>query len=213
MIALGPLLAPFIQEPLSPEQFQQLQAHLELLLKWNAKISLTAIRDPREIVRRHFGESLFAGAQLDPKPHTRLADLGSGAGFPGLPIAVLRPEIKVTLIESKQKKVAFLREVIRNAQIGNASIYAGRAEDVSNRSQIVTLRAVEKFESVLPIAASLLEAHGELALLIGAAQAQIATTKLLHFEWKEPVSIPESRERVLFMGSKQPQSLNFPTWE
>jgi 16S rRNA (guanine527-N7)-methyltransferase len=202
MIALGPLLAPFIQEPLSPEQFQQLQAHLELLLKWNAKISLTAIRDPQEIVRRHFGESLFTGAQLDIKSQAQLADLGSGAGFPGLPIAVLRPEIKVTLIESQQKKVAFLREVIRSANISNASVYAGRAEEATSKSQIVTVRAVEKFNSVLPIAASLLEAHGELALLIGAAQAQAARTKLLHFEWKEPVGIPESRERVLLVGSR-----------
>jgi 16S rRNA (guanine527-N7)-methyltransferase len=202
MIALGPLLAPFIQEPLSPEQFQQLQAHLELLLKWNAKISLTAIRDPQEIVRRHFGESLFTGAQLDIKSQAQLADLGSGAGFPGLPIAVLRPEIKVTLIESQQKKVAFLREVIRSANISNASVYAGRAEEATIKSQIVTVRAVEKFDSVLPIAASLLEAHGELALLIGAAQAQAARTKLLHFEWKEPVGIPESRERVLLVGSR-----------
>jgi 16S rRNA (guanine527-N7)-methyltransferase len=202
MIALGPLLAPFLQEPLSPEQFQQLQAHLELLLKWNAKISLTAIRDPQEIVRRHFGESLFTGAQLDIKSQAQLADLGSGAGFPGLPIAVLRPEIKVTLIESQQKKVAFLREVIRSANISNASVYAGRAEEATSKSQIVTVRAVEKFNSVLPIAASLLEAHGELALLIGAAQAQAARTKLLHFEWKEPVGIPESRERVLLVGSR-----------
>ncbi len=201
MIALGPLLAPFIQEPLSPEQFKKLQAHLELLLKWNAKISLTAIRDPEEIARRHFGESLFAGAQLDPKRDAELADLGSGAGFPGLPIAVLRPEIKVTLIESQQKKVAFLREVIRSAQIGNASVYAGRAEEVSSRSQNVTLRAVEKFESVLPIAASLLEAHGELALLIGAAQAQIARSTLPAFAWKEPLRVPESRERVLLIGT------------
>ena len=202
MIALGPLLAPFIEEPLSPQQFQQLQAHLELLLEWNAKISLTAIRDPQEIVRRHFGESLFVGAQLGLKPGSRLADLGSGAGFPGLPIAILQPEIKVTLIESQQKKVAFLREVIRSAQIANAIVYAGRAEESKLKSQIVTMRAVEKFESVLPIAASLLEAHGELALLIGAAQAQIARTKLSYFEWKEPVSIPESRERVLLVGNK-----------
>jgi hypothetical protein len=68
----------------------------------------------------------------------------------------------------------------------------------------VTLRAVEKFESVLPIAASLLEAHGELALLIGAAQAQIARAKLQAFQWKEPVAIPESRERVLLLGVNQP---------
>src|SRR5690348_1868840 len=127
MIDLEPLLAPFLKESLSADQLRKLQIHFDLLIKWNARISLTAIRDPQEIVRRHFGESLFAGAQLDPKPPAHLADLGSGAGFPGLPIAVLRPEITVALIESQQKKVAFLREVIRSAQIRNASVYAGRA--------------------------------------------------------------------------------------
>ncbi len=201
MIALGPLLAPFIQAPLSPEQFQQLQAHLDLLLKWNAKINLTAIRDPEQIVRRHFGESLFAAAQLDPERDAELADLGSGAGFPGLPVAVLRPDIKVTLIESQQKKVAFLREAIRSAQISNASVYAGRAEEFEQRSQIVTLRAVEKFESVLPVAASLLVPGGRLALLIGAAQVPIARERLKQLEWSKPVGIPNSRERVLLIGA------------
>lgn len=202
MIDLEPLLAPFLKDSVSADQLRMLQTHFDLLLKWNAKISLTAIRDPQEIVRRHFGESLFTGGRLDLKTHTQLADLGSGAGFPGLPIAVLRPEVKVTLIESQQKKVAFLREVIRSAQIGNTNVYAGRAEEMTSKSQIVTLRAVEKFDSILPIAKSLLEPYGELALLIGAAQVETARAKLGDFQWKEPVAIPQSRERVLLVGSK-----------
>src|SRR5690348_3738535 len=105
MIDLEPLLALFLRESLSTDQLRKLQIHFDLLMKWNAKISLTAIRDPQEVVRRHFGESLFAGNQFHPEPSMQLADLGSGAGFPGLPIAVLHPEIKVTLIESQQKKV------------------------------------------------------------------------------------------------------------
>ena len=201
MIDLEPLLAPYLRDSLSADQLRKLQTHFDLLLKWNAKISLTAIRDPQAIIRRHFGESLFTGDQLCLKPHTRLADLGSGAGFPGLPIAVLRPDITVTLIESQQKKVAFLREVLRSAHIGNASVYAGRAEESKGKSQIVTMRAVEKFESILPIAASLLETPGELALLIGAAQAQIARSTLPAFTWREPVRIPESRERLLLVGT------------
>lgn len=204
MIALGPLLATFIKEPLSPEQLRKLQAHLDLLLKWNAKMSLTAIRDPEQIVRRHFGESLFAGAQLGPKPNAQLADLGSGAGFPGLPIAVLRPKTKVLLIESQQKKVAFLREAIRSAQISNASVYAGRAESLALQSEIVTMRAVEKFDSVLPVAASLVAPEGELALLIGTAQTQTARAKSGDFHWREPVAVPDSRERVLLVGTKSP---------
>lgn len=202
MIDLEPLLAPFLKDSLSADQLRKLQTHFDLLAKWNAKISLTAIRDPKEIVHRHFGESLFAGAQLNPKPHAQMADLGSGAGFPGLPIAVLRPEINVVLIESQQKKAIFLREVIRTTEIGNASVYAGRAEEVTLKSQIVTMRAVEKFDSALSVAASLLEPEGELALLIGLAQTQIARAKLPNFHWKEPVSIPESRERVLLAGTK-----------
>jgi len=201
MTDLESLLALFLKDSLSPDQLRKLQTHFDLLLKWNAKISLTAIRDPQEIVRRHFGESLFAGAQLNAKPQTQLADLGSGAGFPGLPIAVLHPKIRVVVIESQQKKVAFLREVIRSARISNASVHAGRAEESDGKSQIVTMRAVEKFESALPIAASLLEAHGELALLIGAAQVQIARSRLPALAWREPVLIPESRERVLLVGT------------
>jgi 16S rRNA (guanine527-N7)-methyltransferase len=202
MIALEPLLAPFLNNPLSADQLHKLQTHFDLLLKWNAKVSLTAIRDPQEIVRRHFGESLFTGDRLETKPYTRLADLGSGAGFPGLPIAVLHPEINVMLIESQQKKVAFLREVIRRAQIANASVYSGRAEESKSKSQIVTMRAVEKFDSVLPVAASLLEPEGELALLIGTAQVQMARAKLRDFRWKEPAAIPESRQRVLLVGGR-----------
>ena len=201
MLTLEPLLAPFIHHPLSHDQLRKLQTHFDLLLKWNAKISLTAIRDPQEIARRHFGESLFAGVHLNAKPGVQLADLGSGAGFPGLPIAVLQPQISVVLIESQHKKVAFLREVIRSAQINNASVYAGRAEESKGKSQIVTMRAVESFESILPIAASLLEAHGELALLIGAAQMQIARAKLPGLVWNQPVALPASRERVLLIGS------------
>lgn len=206
MIALGPLLAAFIKEPLSPEQLRKLQAHLDLLLKWNAKMSLTAIRDPEQIVRRHFGESLFAGAQLGLNPNAQLADLGSGAGFPGLPIAVLRQETKVILIESQQKKVAFLREAIRSAQISNASVYAGRAESLALQSQIVTMRAVEKFDFILPVAASLVAPKGELALLIGTAQTQTASAQLGDFQWREPVAIPDSRERVLLVGTKSPRA-------
>ena len=168
-------------------------------------MSLTAIRDPEQIVRRHFGESLFAGGQLGINPNAPLADLGSGAGFPGLPIAVLRPETNVILIESQQKKVAFLREAIRSAQIGNASVYAGRAESFALHAQIVTMRAVEKFDSVLPVAASLLAPEGELALLIGTAQTQTARSQLGDFQWKQPVAIPDSRERVLFVGTKSPR--------
>src|SRR5260370_9522 len=104
----------------------------DLLLKWNARTNLTAIRDPEEIVRRHFGESLFAARHLnpttpDPSPMT-LLDFGSGAGFPGLPIALLRPDLQVTLAESQNKKAAFLREAVRTLILPNVEVWDARVE-------------------------------------------------------------------------------------
>jgi 16S rRNA (guanine527-N7)-methyltransferase len=202
--AFKSLLAPYLVQPLSLDQLKQLEIYLNLMLKWNARINLTAVRDPQEIVARHFGESLFAGRQLQVEAASTLIDLGSGAGFPGLPIKILAPQIQVTLIESQQKKVAFLREAIRALGLQNVSVYAGRAEQSQLKSQIVTMRAVEKFESALSVAASLIQAGGCLALLIGAAQARKVRTALPKFAWQEAIAIPESRERVLLIGKAKP---------
>src|SRR6202022_891918 len=108
----GPDLGPNRDPNPGPGQlWAQLSTYLDLLLKWNARTNLTAIREPEEIVRRHFGESLFAGRQLG--TCKTLLDFGSGAGFPGVPIQLLRPEIQVTLAESQNKKATFLRELVR----------------------------------------------------------------------------------------------------
>ena len=200
MRSLQELLSPFVSQPLAQDKLAQLQLYLHLLLKWNSKISLTAIRDPEQIVQRHFGESLFVAKHLHLDTASTLIDFGSGAGFPGLPINFAAPHLEVTLIESQQKKVAFLREVIRTLKLQNICVYAGRAEESELKSQIVTMRAVEKFEAALPIAASLLEPGGRLALLIGANQTQLASRALPAFEWHLPIPIPESRERVLYIG-------------
>src|ERR1700723_3085155 len=108
--AIASLLTPYLPE-IPPNLTAQLSTYLDLLLKWNARTNLTAIRDPEEIVRRHFGESLFTAVHL-PAAQT-LLDFGSGAGFPGLPIALLRSELHVTLAESQNKKATFLREAVR----------------------------------------------------------------------------------------------------
>src|SRR5689334_15424724 len=209
MPELAELLRPFLARPLSTEQFRLIQAYLDLLLKWNAKISLTAVRAPEEIVQRHFGESFFAAERAGVADASSLIDVGSGAGFPGLPMAMLAPSAKVTLIESQQKKVAFLREVVRALKLKNVNVYAGRAEDAKWKSQIVTLRAVEKFETVLPIAASLVQADGMLALLIGASQAGSARKARTNLLWLDPISIPKSRERILIMGKRGREPADF----
>jgi len=202
MPVLTDLLRSFLAKPLSTGQTKQVVTYLDLLLKWNAKISLTAVRAPEEIVQRHFGESFFAAERAGAAEASSLIDVGSGAGFPGLPMAILAPETQVTLIESQQKKVAFLREVVRALELKNVSVYAGRAEGANRRAQIVTMRAVEKFESVLPIAASLVEADGTLALLIGVSQEDRVRRETTNFLWSDPISVPKSRERILVMGRR-----------
>jgi 16S rRNA (guanine527-N7)-methyltransferase len=200
MLALNQLLSPYLRCELSPQQLHQIQLYLDLLLKWNSRISLTAIRNREEIVRRHFGESLFAGGHLQAEFASSLADFGSGAGFPGLPIKIMAPQLELRLIESQQKKATFLREVVRTLELKNVIVHSGRGEEFKLKTQIVTMRAVEKFDVSLPVAASLVDLGGRLGLLIGAVQASAARNALAEFAWREPITMPESRERILMIG-------------
>jgi 16S rRNA (guanine527-N7)-methyltransferase len=167
------LLKPYLGDFTPPaDLFASLSVYLDLLLRWNARTNLTAIREPEEMVRRHFGESLFAGLQLharlatpaerapDPpsaltiNPAPSVLDFGSGAGFPGLPIQLLHPGWRVTLAESQGKKAAFLREAARTLGL-ETEVWAGRVEDLPpfagrlRQFDAVTLRAVDKMEQAL----------------------------------------------------------------
>jgi 16S rRNA (guanine527-N7)-methyltransferase len=141
------LLTPFLPHP-DEALVEKLSLYLDLLLKWNARTNLTAIRTPEEIVTRHFGESLFTGTLLG-APQT-LLDYGTGAGFPGLPIALLRPDIAVTLAESQNKKVSFLREAVRTLDLP-VTIWPKRVEDMptAQRFDTVTLRAVDAMKPAI----------------------------------------------------------------
>ena len=198
---------------LTPAQLRDISTYIDLLLRWNARINLTAIRQPEEIVTRHFGESLFAARHLFPqcrRGHPRscggaetLIDIGSGAGFPGVPIKVLAAHIHLTLIESNQKKSTFLRELTRTLTLTDVNVFPGRAEDYPNPpAEVVTLRAVERFDTALPTASRLVIPGGRLALLIG--ESQLPQTKILtpDFEWPQPVNIPLSSQRCLAIGTR-----------
>jgi 16S rRNA (guanine527-N7)-methyltransferase len=168
---IATLLAPYLEAPPPQNMLSQLSTYLGLLLKWNARTNLTAIRDPEEIVRRHFGESLFAGRHIPPSTRT-LLDFGSGAGFPGLPIQLLRPEITVTLAESQNKKATFLREVVRTLGLPT-EVWAARVEDMTpdRRFEVVAMRAVDDMATALPAARSRIASGGQLLLLTTATQA------------------------------------------
>jgi len=166
---IAALLAPYLgHHPVAPTLYPQLSAYLDLLLKWNARTNLTAIREPEEIVRRHFGESLFAGLHLVPRlpANATLLDFGSGAGFPGLPIQLLYPELRVTLAESQGKKSSFLREAVRTLALPT-EVWAARVDTLppARRFDAVTLRAVDNMQQALTDAQPRVAPNGWLVTL------------------------------------------------
>ncbi|MGA8442610.1 MAG: 16S rRNA (guanine(527)-N(7))-methyltransferase RsmG [Candidatus Sulfotelmatobacter sp.] len=221
---IAELLEPFLSNPshsesglkpiaksavLSRSQLDHISTYIDLLIRWNSRINLTAIRDPEEVVTRHFGESLFAARHLFPgvssgsavvEGGARLADLGSGAGFPGIPIKLWAPAIALTLIESNHKKATFLREVVRSLTLTNIDIQNARAEAITQTYEIVTLRAIEHFEDALRVAARLTTPTGRMALLIGSSQLDETHSTLPQVTWQSPVPVPQSQSRILLIG-------------
>jgi 16S rRNA (guanine527-N7)-methyltransferase len=205
---IAELLQPFLltsagPAALSVAQLNQISMYIDLLIRWNSRVNLTSVRQPEAIVTRHFGESLFAARHLFPEsgPPISLIDIGTGAGFPGVPIKLFAPQVHLTLIESNQKKVAFLRQLARTITLTDINVFSGRAEAYSSPlADVVTLRAVERFASALPTAARLLAPGGRLALLIGQAQATEAAGLLPSAAWDDPTPLPFSSSRVLLIG-------------
>jgi 16S rRNA (guanine527-N7)-methyltransferase len=194
---IASLLQPYLLGPatLPDTLYLKLSTYLDLLLKWNTRTNLTAVRDPEEIIRRHFGESLFAAQHLDPAV-TTLLDFGSGAGFPGLPIALFHPDIQVTLAESQNKKATFLREVARTLGL-STEIWAARVEAMpeSRRFHTVTLRAVDNMSSALAAAAP--RASHDLLLLT-------TPTPVLPPDFKPhaPIPIPATQTGIILRATR-----------
>jgi len=208
---ISALLRPFLEEPLSPLQFEQVSIYIDTLLCWNARINLTALRTPEEIVTRHFGESFFLARHLFPHKEgttgkgPRVLDIGSGAGFPGLPLKIWNREMNLTMIESNHKKATFLREVVRTLGFDNVVVRTDRAEELGSdpgflRSDFVTFRAVENFEKILNLAVTFLVPGGRLALLLGAGQSG-SLRKVSAVRWDGVILVPESHSRILALGA------------
>lgn len=245
------LLVPFLGgENLDDVQLRSISIYIDILLRWNARMNLTAVRRPEKIITRHFGESLFLARHLFPdrgvltshagsapggSPHSiadpgqavgpglrpgylqpghlpqgspaalRAADLGSGAGFPGLPLKLWRTDLLLTLIESSHKKATFLRELIRALTLTGIDVFAGRAESLSSASfDLVTMRAVEHFEESLAAAALLARPGGRVALLIGRSQALRLETLQPRLRWQDVIPVPQSQQRVAVIGTREP---------
>jgi 16S rRNA (guanine527-N7)-methyltransferase len=186
------------------EQVIYIQQYIRILLLWNEKLNLTAIRDPLEILVRHFCESMFGAVALSVK-HGRLADIGSGAGFPGIPLKIISPDIELILVESNIKKGTFLAEVVRELGLKNARVLISRYEELGEEVaplDIVCSRAVGEFGPFLEWAASERVSAGKVILWIGGRDLDEAK-KSGEWDWQEPVAVPQSLRRYLLVGTKR----------
>lgn len=151
-------------------QIQKLITYLKLLKKWNRRINLTSVTDGKDIVIKHFLDSLSISELLS--MNARILDIGSGAGFPGLPLSIVNPGLSVTLLDTVGKKVVFMREVIRKLKLNNAVAITGKAEDVNSKLAIssfdfVLTRAVGSIKEVLNVSLPYVKNDGKVLLMRG----------------------------------------------
>lgn len=174
-------------------------AYLSLILRWNTRISLTAIGDEEGIVSRHFMESIACAAAVPGGVRT-LLDFGSGAGFPGIPIALCRPEISVTLAESQNKKAAFLREAVRTLEL-RTTVHGGRAENLTTVFDCVVLRAVDQMETAVSAASRLVALPGWIMVMTtGSEVLSVHKAAGGRFAWQGNVKLPLSADRIIAVG-------------
>jgi 16S rRNA (guanine527-N7)-methyltransferase len=190
--------------PAYDDQILQIQQYIKILLAWNDKVNLTAIRDPLEILYRHFCETMFAGISV-PIERGRLADAGSGGGFPGLPLKIMLPGLQVFLIESNLKKATFLAEVIRELGLRDAQVLVRRYEELGEEIaplDYVCARALGEFATFLDWAHSERLAAKEVILWIGANDLG-EIQKIQTWQWREPIPVPNSLRRLLLAGARK----------
>jgi len=189
----------------SEQQILYIQQYMGLLLAWNEKVNLTAIRDPLEILHRHFCECMYAATAV-PVENGRLADVGSGAGFPGIPLKIIRPELQVFLIESNMKKATFLAEVLRNIELPDTKVLVSRYEELGEEItplDFVCSRAVGDFGPFLTWAASQAVAAKQVILWIGGRDLEQVQKASSDWDWREPIPVPNSLRRYLLVGSRK----------
>ena len=179
----------------------QIRIYVDLLLRWNQRTSLTTVTDPEGIVRFHFGESLLAVTAV-PIRHGRLADVGSGAGFPAVPIRMVSEDLNVILIESNQKKATFLSEIVRELQLANVDVRRSRMEEIDfsrDTVDFVTARAIGIDDEFLDWSRKALNPDGSVVLWLGEESAR-EVSRDASWKWADSIRIPQSERRVVLHG-------------
>ena len=197
---IGEALSPFTVST-TKDQIAKIRAYTQLLLRWNRTVNLTSITDPVEIVRRHFGESVFA-SKLLPVENCRLADVGTGAGFPGMALKITCPGIHLILIESNKRKCAFLSEVVRSLEFTEVDIIADRFEQIRPEAalaNVITSRAVGEFKQLLSWSKGALARRGHLMIWVG-AEDSTRISRDRDWIWQPPEHIPDSQRRYILIG-------------
>ena len=196
------MLAELGQAPLPADQAKHLADYLALLMRWNEKTNLTAIREEDGILRRHFVESILCARMLPAEVRT-LLDYGSGAGFPGIPCAICLPELRATLAESQGKKAVFLREAVRTLGLA-ATVWHGRVEALAPglRFDAVTLRAVDRMAEACVHGLERVKLGGWLAVLSTAEGLGEMVGRLPGVAWRAQEPLAGSRQEVLLLGRK-----------
>jgi 16S rRNA (guanine527-N7)-methyltransferase len=179
---------------------EHIRSYISLLTRWNRSISLTTITSPLDIIKFHFGESIY-GVTTNAVGIGRLADVGSGAGFPGIPISLASPETQVTLIEPNLKKSVFLSEVKRELNLASLTVIRDRMQEVKGSFDYITLRALGQMADFLQFARKHLAPAGRIVLWIGESEVSKLAREQEHWSWSEPIPIPDSERRYILVGS------------
>lgn len=200
---IGRILQDTGLDPLTEEALARFERYLALLLRWNSKLNLTAVREPEAIIQRHFVECVQCAQELPAEigVGALLLDFGSGAGLPGIPIAICRPEIRVVFAESQGKKAAFLREAVRTLGL-SAEVFDGRVEEMPEGRQFsaVTLRAVDKMTEACQLAAARVAPGGWLILFATKLTAAGILSALPRLRWEKKVATLGLDQGVLLFG-------------
>ena len=196
-------LAPF-EVSASDDLCSKIRVYISVLLRWNKRVSLTTVTEPKEILRFHFGESMFASPKV-PISDGRLADVGSGAGFPGLPLRMAIPSLNVVLIESNGRRSAFLSEVLRELELDHVDVFRGRMQDFGEQGpkfDFVTTRALGQTDELLNWSQRQLTPDGKLILWLGSEGCE-KISRQSRWNWRDPIHIAGSQQRHLLVGSQK----------